>query len=457
MKKRWIAIGIWSLGAILIGSGQFDGVTGANGNTYSVSYAAGQSQASKAIQKKIEKSNKTTQSLEEEKKALKDEVASLENKKSDVVSYIQELDQKLVDLSTKVQQNETNLKKTKKEIRVLKKAKKEAESKKEIQYDSMIKRIKYVYENGDQGYWDVLLGADSLSDFLNRAEYVNKVSSYDRNLLKEYQKTCNTIVTAQNKLEKDLSDLTTLRKSLKLKKDSMNTLMDSKTGELQKYQASIDQKSTSMKNADNLLAKQEAELEALMTAQRKQNELDEAAQKKAEQKKAEQKKKDAKNASNKTKATKAPKVSATKKPQTQSTDNTAKVSVSGFRWPLTVSGRISSYFGYRTSPTAGASSYHKGIDISVPVGTTIVAAKAGTVVTAAYSASAGNYIAISHGNGVYTYYMHCSSLAVSSGTKVSQGQKIALSGNTGVSTGPHLHFAVYAGGAYVNPLNYVSQ
>lgn len=88
-----------------------------------------------------------------------------------------------------------------------------------------------------------------------------------------------------------------------------------------------------------------------------------------------------------------------------------------------MSGRITSYFGYRTSPTAGASSNHKGIDISVPVGSTVVAAKAGTVVTAAYSASAGNYIAISHGDGVYTYYMHCSSLAVSSGAKVSQGQK----------------------------------
>lgn len=451
MKKRWIAIGIWSIGAVLIGTGQLNGCLGLNEDRGMISYAAGQSQTSKTIQNKIEKSNKTTRSLEEEKKTLKKEVASLENKKNDVVSYIQSLDQKLADLSTKVEQNETNLKKTKKEIRILKKEKKAAESKKEIQYDSMLERIKYVYENGDQGYWEVLLGADSLSEFLNRAEYVSKVSSYDRNLLKEYQKTCDTITTAQNKLENDLSDLTTLRKSLKLKKDSMNTIMDKKADELQKYQVSIDQKSSSVKNTDNLLAKQEAQLEALMAAQRKQSEKEEAARKAAE-KKAPQK-----STSNAAKATKAPQTAATKAPRTNKDNSTTKVSVSGFRWPLTVSGRITSYFGYRTSPTAGASSNHKGIDISVPVGSTVVAAKAGTVVTAAYSASAGNYIAISHGDGVYTYYMHCSSLAVSSGAKVSQGQKIALSGNTGVSTGPHLHFAVYAGGTYVNPLNYVSQ
>ena len=100
---------------------------------------------------------------------------------------------------------------------------------------------------------------------------------------------------------------------------------------------------------------------------------------------------------------------------------------------------------------------HKGIDIATPTGTIVRAAKAGTVVTATYSASAGNFVAIYHGDGVYTYYMHNSSLRVSVGEKVTRGQTIALSGSTGISTGPHLHFAVYAHGSYVNPLNYVSR
>ena len=88
----------------------------------------------------------------------------------------------------------------------------------------------------------------------------------------------------------------------------------------------------------------------------------------------------------------------------------------------------------------------------MPSGTPVLAAKAGTVVTASYSSSAGNYVTVYHGNGVYSYYMHCSSLNVSVGTK---GQQIALSGSTGVSTGPHLHFALYMNGTYVDPMNYL--
>jgi murein DD-endopeptidase MepM/ murein hydrolase activator NlpD len=79
------------------------------------------------------------------------------------------------------------------------------------------------------------------------------------------------------------------------------------------------------------------------------------------------------------------------------------------------------------------------------------------VVTASYQAAAGNYIMISHGNGIYTVYMHCSKLSVSVGENVAKGQVIGSVGSTGVSTGPHLHFGVSVNGTYVNPLNYVSR
>jgi murein DD-endopeptidase MepM/ murein hydrolase activator NlpD len=86
-----------------------------------------------------------------------------------------------------------------------------------------------------------------------------------------------------------------------------------------------------------------------------------------------------------------------------------------------------------------------------------VAAGDGTVVTAAYSASAGNYIMLYHGNSLYTVYMHASKLAVSEGATVKQGDVIAYVGSTGISTGAHLHFGVSVNGSYVNPFNYVSQ
>ena len=128
---------------------------------------------------------------------------------------------------------------------------------------------------------------------------------------------------------------------------------------------------------------------------------------------------------------------------------------SGFIWPCPSSHRITSNFGPRPQPTAGASTNHKGIDIGAGYGSAIVASASGRVTTSTYSSSAGNYIVISHGNGMSTVYMHCSALYVSVGQMVSQGETIAAVGSTGYSTGNHLHFGVIKNGTYVNPLNYV--
>ena len=135
-----------------------------------------------------------------------------------------------------------------------------------------------------------------------------------------------------------------------------------------------------------------------------------------------------------------------------------RIQKSGLIWPLKDgAGRLSSTFGPRKRPTAGASTYHKGIDLGVVYGTPILASGSGKVVTATYSSSAGNFVMISHGNRLYTVYMHCSRLAVSVGDTVVKGQVIAYVGSTGISTGAHLHFGVSKNGSYVNPLNYVSR
>lgn len=124
-------------------------------------------------------------------------------------------------------------------------------------------------------------------------------------------------------------------------------------------------------------------------------------------------------------------------------------------WPVPDCRTISSYFGKRTSPTSGASTDHKGIDIACSEGTDVVASKSGTVTIAASSSSEGNWIAIKHDEHYTSYYMHNSTLLVKVGDTVSRGQVIALSGNTGVSNGPHSHFAILKDGKYVNPLDYV--
>ncbi|MBE5859969.1 MAG: M23 family metallopeptidase [Butyrivibrio sp.] len=118
-------------------------------------------------------------------------------------------------------------------------------------------------------------------------------------------------------------------------------------------------------------------------------------------------------------------------------------------------GRLSSGFGRRKAPTKGASSFHKGVDWATPVGTAVMASNAGVVTRAGWGRGYGYVVYISHADGRETRYGHLSKILVKPGQSVSQGEKIALSGNTGVSTGAHLHFEILIGGSQVNPLSYL--
>ncbi|MDR0935082.1 MAG: M23 family metallopeptidase [Oscillospiraceae bacterium] len=124
-----------------------------------------------------------------------------------------------------------------------------------------------------------------------------------------------------------------------------------------------------------------------------------------------------------------------------------------YQWPSN-STLVTSEFGDRSSPTEGASSNHKALDIGAARGSNVYAADSGQVVTATYSSSYGNYIIINHGGGRSTLYGHMSKLKVSKGDTVTKGQVIGLVGSTGISTGPHLHFETRVDGVPVNPRNY---
>lgn len=121
-----------------------------------------------------------------------------------------------------------------------------------------------------------------------------------------------------------------------------------------------------------------------------------------------------------------------------------------------VSGRVSSSFGRRKAPKKGASTYHKGMDFAVPTGTAIRATSGGVVTKAGWGSGYGYVVYIRHPDGKESRYGHCSKVLVKAGQSVKQGEKIALSGNTGISTGPHLHFEILVGGTQVNPLKYLN-
>jgi murein DD-endopeptidase MepM/ murein hydrolase activator NlpD len=124
-------------------------------------------------------------------------------------------------------------------------------------------------------------------------------------------------------------------------------------------------------------------------------------------------------------------------------------------WP-SYTRTITSYYGYRTNPVSGIYKLHSGVDIGASNGTAIYAAASGTVVLAQYYGGYGNCVMINHGNGYTTLYGHMSSIAVSSGQTVSQGQTVGYVGSTGNSTGPHLHFEVRASssGGTIDPFSF---
>jgi murein DD-endopeptidase MepM/ murein hydrolase activator NlpD len=122
-----------------------------------------------------------------------------------------------------------------------------------------------------------------------------------------------------------------------------------------------------------------------------------------------------------------------------------------FAWPAR--GWISSWFGWRSDPFSGGRVFHNGVDIGVDTGTPVRAAMEGVVSETGYSSSYGNYILLYHHAGWMTLYGHLNSIAVKPGQRVAAGERIAYSGNTGYSTGPHLHFSVFKNGRALNPLN----
>ncbi len=386
----------------------------------------------------IDQAKDTKSGLEKKKQETESRLSELEKEKDDIIKYIEELDKELSKLNDEIASLNTEIKETNVS---LDKARKELEAAKAVeaeQYGIMKKRIQYMYENGDTDIIEVILKSDNISDLLNQVEYMSKITEYDNSLLGKYKKVKQDVTEKENNLEVKIAELNALMEELTYEQDTVKKLAADKNKELVKYEASINEAQALSAEYSSKLEEQEKLIEDLLEAERKRIEEEERRRKEEEERR---RKEEAEKANNNS---------------SQNTDTVSEVKVDGFRWPCPSSGRITSYFGTREQPTAGASTYHKGIDIGAPTGTEIVAAAGGSVVTAAYNVSAGNYIMIYHGEGIYTVYMHCSKLLVGVGDEVKQGQTIALVGSTGVSTGPHLHFGISVNGTYVNPLNYVS-
>lgn len=377
-------------------------------------------QASSASTEKVTEDAAPTKSLQEAQdekaqleKALKEAQSTIEDlrdSKGDIESKVTELNQQLIDISARITDLENQLTAKSEDIQETKDELAGAKEREAQQYADMKVRIQFMYENGQTSYLEALLSSRNISEFLNSADYIAQIQSYDRQKLTEYQDTVESSVNLEAQLEQEYTDLEALKSTVESNKATVAAMMRQKESELADISGDIEDVQS---DADYYAAEIQAQEELI------------AAIKRAEAEKAA--------------------AGVEEHPYTGG----------AFRWPCPSSTRVTSDYGTRVSPMSGASSNHKGIDIGASAGADIIAAADGTVTAASYSSAAGNYVMIDHGGGLYTVYMHASSLLVSPGQTVSAGDLIAKVGSTGISTGSHLHFGVSLNGSYVSPWSYL--
>lgn len=380
-----------------------------------------------------EKISEEEQRQEEYLKKITEAREQIESYQGDinvVNDEIEELNGKIDDLNKQIEDANQKIEQKKKEI-----AQKEAEI--EAANEKFKDRLAAMYmTSGDLTVLSVLLGAESFSDFLTHTQILKNISDNDIDLMEQLE----AYKTELQQLKAELEDF---KAGLEEKKEQVEATKQEVEGKKQKL--------VSLQNAERA---KEGEMSALRDESLKiigQNRAaqsanaDELARIESEIEEAE--------------ANISELIRQAEEDRNNQSDGGTPPppSSSGWTHPCPGYSYISSYFGPREQPLPGASTNHGALDFAAGSGTSIYASRSGTVVDAiwGWGGGYGNHLLISHGDGYYTLYAHCSSLLVSSGTTVSQGQLIAKVGSTGNSTGPHLHFEVRYGGSKIDPLQFL--
>ena len=363
-----------------------------------------------ATDTQIDAAQKEKEQLEQQKQAAEQEQNALSEQLNSIIEQMQETNAKVDQKAVEIEQAENDLI--------------NAKIDENNQYESMKKRIRFMYENGGGELLEILFTSDSMAELLNKAEYISKITEYDRNMLVEFQKIVTEVQEKEAALKAEDEELGALQAQLGEQQTQVQTLLDSKGIEIANLESAIGAKASELQA---LIEKAKAEEEA-----RKQAEL-------AQQQQQKPSGGNSSSGNNSSGGSYVP-----------PGDNV--ISGNGtFAHPCP-SGYLTSGFGYRDFDN----SFHKGVDFgtggaAVPT----YAAADGRVLIAGWSNSAGNWVVIQHSGGLVTKYMHHSALSVSSGQYVSKGQQLGLTGNTGNSAGVHLHFQVELNGKPVDPFNYL--
>ena len=347
---------------------------------------------------------------------------------SRVMIQIRILDQELLDAVFDLELVELSLLETEERIAEAELALEAARDELDRQHEAARQSLRSMHEAGPVGFLDVLIGAESFSDFFNRLEIVTRLAQQDHDRLNRLEQAERDVNLLLDQLSREHILISDLHHRYQM---AHNDLLET----LEERARIFEQLAEDAEALEELVAILAAEEHAINV------ELGLAqAQYRAEVAEAERRRREAEAAA--ARAVQAAALAAFADFDGQ------------FVWPLPGHFNITSGFGMRTNPITRARQHHNGIDLNAPTGTRIVAAAAGVVRTAAWSGGFGLLVVIDHGNGYSTWYAHNSRNRVVEGQTVTAGQHIADVGTTGQSTGPHLHFEIRHNNVPQNPLGF---
>ena len=347
-----------------------------------------------AVRKEYEQLQQQINDKRQEMNDLKNELDKIKNDKANTQQKKNFLDQRNSALTEEINLLEAQIELNTRSIAA-------NEALEQQQTELFHKQIRMEEEQGTVSYWSVLFKATSFSDLISRIDFINEIVRYNHQVIDNLRQTRQDLAEDKAALEEQNEALSASKQELEGQiSESMKLLAEyikTEEGKQAEY--------------DAIKAEEEA-LDGLIAA-------------------------------------------AEEKARELGLDDIVGT-VGGYAWPCNGIRWITSLFGGRQSPGGIGSTNHKGVDIGTPMGTPILAAKSGTVTWASWNGGYGNCVIISHGKGNSTLYGHLSGYNVKVGDTVTQGQVIAYSGNTGNSTGPHLHFGIMENNTWVDPLNYLT-
>lgn len=297
-----------------------------------------------------------------------------------------------------------------------------AEKTEQEQLELYKKRVRSMEENGSYTYLDILFQCRSLSDVLSAIDMIGEIMESDKRLYEQYKESRENTERIKGEYEQTLVLLGEKQETLEAEKAELEKQIAAAVEVINQLENDIEAAKAEYAKAAAAEAAAQASINAII------------AQMQAEEEAARQE------AAN----------------NGQDYTGTGSTATGTYIWPCPSCTYVTSKFGMREHPLFGDERPHTGIDIGAQAGAEVIAADSGTVAVATYSSSYGNYVTIYHSNGDYTLYAHMSSLTVTAGQNVTQGDVIGYVGSTGWASGPHLHFEIRVNGSTVDPTSYFS-